>query len=485
MNHAVVLVLGDLGRSPRMQYHAYSLAEMHSSSVGSHSSKQWKVSVIGYEGENVINVLSEHPYVSIHRLTVWDLPFLKIISLVHALSKGILLFINVFCQLLRLPTYQFIIIQNPPCLPALAAAILVSWSNGSKIMIDWHNLGFAMFQDRLGPTHLLVLFAKLLECVLVSFASYHICVSQAMKHWLLENFRVCATVLYDRPPSLFKDRAMSSKDRHQLLLRLGYTTEALFGFDSHMPVADLVERTIQTVATCGHGDKRTHYSMRSRGSDCVHSSAGGRVGLVMSCTSWTPDEDFNLLLRALLIVEEHLQNHSDGRAIRGYDRLVVVITGKGPMKAAFETAVKEYAAQGRLNLRVAVRTAWLSHEDYPALLRCADLGISLHTSTSGLDLPMKVLDMFGSAVPVCAFSFPTLPELVQDGVNGIVFTDSSQLAAQIVRLLIDPNVIDGNAEPQRELLMLGQGAACITSWEENWATNMKPILIDAFPCSFL
>jgi beta-1,4-mannosyltransferase len=156
----------------------------------------------------------------------------------------------------------------------------------------------------------------------------------------------------------------------------------------------------------------------------IPSLSPDRPALLISSTSWTADEDFSLLLTALDIYQSALQDDI------GLPRLLVIITGLGELRAPFERIV----AQRELTRwkGITVRCVFVAARDYPTLLGCADLGLSLHSSSSGRDLPMKVVDMFGCGVPVLARNFECIGELVKDKFNGRVFADGEELGLQMI-----------------------------------------------------
>jgi len=83
-------------------------------------------------------------------------------------------------------------------------------------------------------------------------------------------------------------------------------------------------------------------------------------------------------------------------------------------------------------------------------------------SSSGLDLPMKVVDMFGTGLPVVGWSqFEAWPELVQEGINGKGFDNAEELS----ELLVDLFSKDG-----AKLKPLKEGALkeCNKRWNEEW-----------------
>ena len=146
-----------------------------------------------------------------------------------------------------------------------------------------------------------------------------------------------------------------------------------------------------------------------------------RPAIIMSSTSWTKDEDFSIFLDAIKEIDNSINNNQE------YPKIVFIITGKGPEKQYYEKLISTSNFH-----KVSIHTMFLSHTNYALLLGSSDIGVSLHTSSSGLDLPMKVVDMFGCQLPVCAYNFNCLSELVQHKSNGMVFNSSHQLATQIL-----------------------------------------------------
>lgn len=345
--------------------------------------------------------------------------------------------LTLLLTLLALPSFDAVLIQNPPSSPILIALVLVKilrYNDNIALILDWHNLGFSLYPARRRNSWIVTI-TRLFEKYLSHFCDLHITVSSAMKTWLEKNFQVTASVLYDRPPrSVFRqvsaagDR-VSVQERHALLSKLNLTDAALFPNSSRNCAES--GSTIQTAI----------------GSDGQVKMRKDRAVLLVSSTSWTEDEDFTILQRALTRLDRKLTSrrqkgayHCSLSFYKPLDaskngRIVVVITGKGPLKEAFMEEWKHHI-QPKLNY-IALTCAWLEMADYPVLLACADMGVCLHTASAGIDLPMKVVDMFGSGLPVAAIKYRAIKELVRHADNGFVFRNHSELSAQLFRLFCD------------------------------------------------
>ena len=110
-------------------------------------------------------------------------------------------------------------------------------------------------------------------------------------------------------------------------------------------------------------------------------------------------------------------------------KLILVITGSGPRKASFKTWIQKRQKKWE---NIEIHMIWFEADDYPRILAAADLGICLHYSSSGLDTPMKIIDMYGAGLPVLAAEYPCIKEVVKEMKTGELFEGREQLAAYLL-----------------------------------------------------
>eukprot|EP00808_Paulinella_micropora_P011852 g45752.t1 len=439
MRRAVVLVLGDVGRSPRIQYHALSFSR----------AKNMHVDLIGYSDSKPHVQLLEDPRIAIrHIKTLNWTGWTGIWFLIYAPLKVFYQIFQLFWLLLfGVDRPDVILVQNPPSIPTLFVATLVARMRCSKLLIDWHNFGYTLLGLKLGQRHPLVRISYWYERLLGRTAHGSLCVTRAMQQHLRQEWGIEASVLYDRPPSIFRQLTLAEK--HDFYNKLQQDCLQSVLEDWHLP---------RTRSTSLFTEKRNKMvAMRA-----------DRPALVVSSTSYTEDEDFSVLLKAVELYDRDTQKSQENKALDGQlPNVIFLITGKGPLKEYYKQEI------AKLDLRCCrVVQAWLAAEDYPKVLACADLGISLHLSSSGLDLPMKVVDMFGCTLPVCAIDFPCLHELVRDSENGRVFKDSLQLSEQLKELLTGfPNNTDTLARFRHNLSDFVK-----VRWDDCWPAAVLPLL---------
>ncbi|XP_055808062.1 UDP-glycosyltransferase TURAN isoform X2 [Solanum dulcamara] len=395
--------------------------------------------------------------------------FPKILHPFLLILKPLVQFFMLLCYLcVKIPAPDVFIVQNPPSVPTLVAVKLASWIRRSAFIIDWHNFGYTLLALSLGRNSRFVALYHWIEKHFGKMANGSLCVTRAMQHELAQNWGISAAVLYDQPPEFFQPASLEEK--HKLFCGIDKSLRTPYSLQ------DCLSNEVPTT-----DDDNPNVTLFTTQTGTDISLKWNRPALIVSSTSWTPDEDFSILLEAALMYDRRvsaLLNEDDlkredvfWQEIKGgkqYPRLLFIITGKGPEKEKYEQKI------AKLNLkRVAFRTMWLEPEDYPLLLGSADLGVCLHTSSSGLDLPMKVVDMFGCGLPVCAVSYSCINELVEVDKNGLLFSSSSELADQFMMLF---KGFPGECD---ELKSLRQGVLASRSsvnWATEWEANAKPLI---------
>lgn len=375
----------------------------------------------------------KHPNIRLRRIEDLHIPALfNALYVTRAVYKALVQWCILFYILMfTIPKPSVILCQNPPAIPLLAVALLVSLLRRSpRVVIDWHNYGYTWLAVNRPGSTILVHLHYWYERVLGRLAHSHLCVSHAMANDLRLHWGINATVLHDRPQPFF--RRSSPSEVHQLMQRQEFGQQT-----------GRIEKG-GTAFTYANGGLRPD-----------------RPALLVSSTSWTADEDFGVLLDAVVACDKRAK--ASGAS---FPQVRFVVTGKGDLLEYYQ---KKIAA---LQLSYfTFYTGFYSFADYALILGSADLGVSLHFSSSKLDLPMKVVDMFGSELPVAAYDYGCLSELVQDRVNGFTFTNASQLALILYDVL---------SRFPRDLTTLERMRDKIkdfkkTPWKSAWLNSALPI----------
>ena len=395
--NAAVLVVGDLNRSPRMLNHCLALTEAFPNIN--------EISLIGYNGGDIRSDIANNPKIKQYYIRKGINKFLsklpRFLFILAALIKIILQTLSLTWILFRIPKFKFLILQNPPGIPSMLICWIICRLRGAKFIIDWHNYGYTILKVNNRPNFLVNLACKY-EKYLGKKSDLNFCVSQAEKRDLKKEFNIDAICLPDRPvKGLFKFlNELEANDLYK-----NYPNELYSLIDTHFPE----NKNLKPI-------------------------------VMISSTSWTPDEDFSMLLDAFIKTEEMIKESIEDKTQKNIynitedkiKKILFLITGRGPMRDKFMDKVSE------ANLKYFdVKSIWLESDDYPKLLSLVDLGISLHYSSSGIDLPMKVVDMFSGCLPVASVYYETINELVKENENGFLFKNSKDLGKILKNVIIE------------------------------------------------
>ena len=141
-----VIVIGDLGRSPRMQYHAASLAAARERRGSDRPRGRAGDAGGGGESAHSRHRLPDRAFANRAKGGVRRFVF-------SSAARGLGQAVRSVPHPDAHSEAGLILVQNPPAFPTLAIAWLAARLRGARFVIDWHNLSHTIAAVRLGERH--------------------------------------------------------------------------------------------------------------------------------------------------------------------------------------------------------------------------------------------------------------------------------------------------------------------------------------------
>lgn len=205
IKNVCIVVFGDLGRSPRMQYHALSFAK-----------EGFNVDFIGYRGSAPLDEIQNNSRITIHYLShpplldgtnssvkinrlsnhTWTLcvyfssDVLGYSIILHFFVKLVWQCFTLTFLLFSKRISNYILIQNPPAIPTIPICWSFSIISEAKFIIDWHNYAHSIMALTWRKDHIGIKIAKFLEMYFGTKANYNFCVTKAMKDHLQQQWGI-------------------------------------------------------------------------------------------------------------------------------------------------------------------------------------------------------------------------------------------------------------------------------------------------------
>jgi len=257
-----------------------------------------EVSLIGYNGGDLRYDISNDQKIKTYHISDRINQFFKtmprFLFIVAAAIKIIYQIISLtWILLFSIPRPKFLILQNPPGIPAIYICSIICFIRRTTFIIDWHNYGYSILQVN-KRNRILVTVAGFYESFYGKCAKMNFCVSDKMRQHLKESMGIDAIALPDLAmPNVF--RLLTIEESHDFFNK----------YRKQFPPST--------------DDSNLFTEMNK---DYVVSSKRNRPMLMLSSTSWTPDEDFNLLLDAFISCEKKLKTLETNPP-----RVIFIITG--------------------------------------------------------------------------------------------------------------------------------------------------------------